>query len=683
MALAKKSLAGKARERPDLVKKVVEKVAKDGIVSTAQAVLSKLDQPIPLGYSAAGLVLDRGVGAESFDVGSRVACAGAKLANHAEFNAVPVNLCVSVPESVSDEEASFVTVGAIALQGVRTAQLTLGERIAVIGLGLIGQIAVQLCKANGCRVVGVDLDPAKIELAVALGADLALNRKDDVVGKIDAFTEGRGVDAVIICAAADSNDPVELAGEISRDRGRVVVVGAVQMNVPRRPYYDKELQFFQSRSYGPGRYDPSYEEGGHDYPFGYVRWTEKRNMQAFLDLVSGKQIQVAPLITHRFDIGVAEKAYELISGATAEPFIGVVLTYGSNEEPARTVAVSVPKPRATSTPAISLIGSGGFATSVLMPELARRKPIRLHTVVSGRGVSARHSAEKFGFASCSTDATAALTAPDVDGVIISTRHDLHAQQAALALEAGKAVFLEKPVALDEAGLRLVVDAATKPGRSLMVDFNRRFAPLTNELSAFFAGRKQPMVINYRINSGRIPGDSWIHDPAVGGGRLIGEGCHFVDFCCAVAGAEVTSVSARSVGTASGSFRNDDQFVMTVGLSDGSVASIVYTAGGDSSLPKEYVEVHCGGATAILEDFRTLQCVRNGKVKRSRSFIKDKGHGAALDAFLGAIRGGTESPISLRSIVATTLATFGARDQLGTGVTVDVRAATDALVGAAS
>ena len=680
MELARKSLLGKAADRPDLVKKVADKLARDGLVATAKTVLGKLDQPIPLGYSAAGVVLDRGAGAERFSPRDRVACAGAKLANHAELNAVPFQLCVAVPDSVSDEAASFATVGAIAMQGMRTAQLTLGERVAVIGLGLIGQLAAQLCRAQGCRVLGIDLDPVKVALAKSLGADSAVVRSGPVLEAAARLTDGRGVDAVLICAAADSDDPIQLAGELCRDRARVVVVGAVPMNVPRRPYYDKELSLLQSRSYGPGRYDSRYEEEGIDYPLGYVRWTEGRNLAAFVELCALGQVKTAPLVTHRFPIAQAEDAYRLISGESGEPFLGVVLTYPLARAAAeRTVEVTTPAPdRRPGTVRVSLVGSGSFASGVLAPELARRKDVRLRTVVSARGVSARHLAERFHFERCSTDDAAAWNDPGVHAVVIATRHDLHAAQAASALRAGKAVWLEKPAAIDPEGLRLLVRAAQESARPLFVGFNRRHAPLVERLRTRLLQRKQPAVLHYRINAGAVPLDSWIHDPRVGGGRIVGEVCHFVDLCMALTGAEVTRVFAEGVSGARAPLRNDDQLALTLKLSDGSVASIVYASGGDPSLPKERLEVLADGLSATLDDFQTLELTQNGKTERHTRLLKDKGHRAALEAFLRAARGEGSLP-SVRSMAAVTLATFAAVQSLEQGGPVEVTPSLDALL----
>ena len=667
MDLAKKSLVGKARARPDLVKKVMQRISRDGLVATGKAVFDKLDQPIPLGYSCTGKAIAVGEGVTGVAVGDRVACAGAKVANHAEVNLIPRNLCVPVPGGVSNDAAAFVTVGAIALQGVRTAVPTLGETFAVIGLGLIGQIAVQLLKANGCRVLGIDLDAGKVALASKLGADRAVVRSEDVAGACAGLTNGRGVDGVLVCAATTSNDPVVLAGDLCRDRGRVVVVGAVGMDVPRRPYYDKELSFFQSRSYGPGRYDPVYEEGGVDYPVGYVRWTEQRNMEAFLQLCASGALRMEPLVTHRFPFERAEEAYATVSGG-GDP-LGVLLEYSASEAPPRTVPL---KPTAAGEGDLSvvLVGAGNFATAVLAPAISKFPGVRLDTVVSGRGMSARHLATKFGFANCSTDADAALAAPGSTVAFVATRHDLHAAHGTKALLSGKHLFLEKPAALTEEELASLLDAERESGRVFMVGFNRRFAPLSVETKAFFAARSAPLVMHYRVNAGPIPPESWVHDPKIGGGRIVGEACHFIDLCASLACADPVSVFAQSVDPRGGA-RSDDNVALSVKFADGSVATISYVATGDPSAGKERLEVLGDGAEAILEDFRRLELRRRGKVKVVRKAAQDKGHQAGVAAFLSAVRDGGASPIPVETIAAVTRATFAALDSLATGERVDV------------
>jgi polar amino acid transport system substrate-binding protein len=666
MDLAKKSLLGKARDRPDLVKKAIARIGRDGVVATVSAVRSKLEQPIPLGYSSVGRVVAVGEGVAGINVGARVACAGAKVANHAEVNLVPQNLCALVPDDVPDEVAAFVTVGAIALQGVRIAGVALGEVYAVVGLGLIGQITVQLVKAAGGRVLGIDLDPAKVELARKLGADLAVVRDDDVASRAAALTAGRGVDGVLITAATASDDPVQLAGEICRDRGRVVAVGAVGMNLPRRPYYDKELSFYLSRSYGPGRYDPLYEEAGIDYPIGYVRWTEQRNMEAFLDQCAAKRLDLAPLVSHRFPIERAEEAYKLIgSGAGA---LGILLMYpaqAAQKGHERTVEVPSRGQPIRGDVGVSVIGAGGFASGVLVPALAKVQGVRLDAIVSARGLSARHLADKLGFASCSTDAAAALGGTSV-AVVIATRHNLHADQAIAALRAGKHVFVEKPLCLSEEELQAILAERERAGKLLMVGYNRRFSPLALELAAFLAGRRAPLVMSCRVNAGTIPADSWIHDPAVGGGRIVGEICHFIDLAAFLAGAPPTSVHCQGVAPGS-SARNDDNVLVTVGFGDGSVCSIAYVASSDASVGKERFEVMGDGAWAVLEDFRYLELRRAGKRRVMRKLVQDKGHAAELRAFVAAIRGGGPHPIEPATMAAVSLATFAAVESLRDGL----------------
>ncbi len=661
MDLGRKSLIGKARARPDLVAKVLQKVGRDGVIATARSVFAKLDVPNPLGYSCAGTVLD--AHDAPFAIGDRVACAGAKVANHAEFNAVPRNLCARVPEELTDEEAAFVTVGAIALHGVRLATLALGERVAVIGLGLIGQIAMQLCRAQGCTVLGVDLDPEKLKLARTLGCD-SVAQPDTATEAMLALSRGRGADAVIICAAADSNAPVELAGELARDRGRVVVVGAVGMNVPRRPYYDKELVFLQSRSYGPGRYDPQYEDKGVDYPIGYVRWTEQRNMESFLEAVASGRVDVKRLISHRFPIERAEEAYRLISGETGERFLGVVLTYGGEAQADKTVSLTTSDSRQRERAGLAFVGAGGFATGVLVPAFARISSTRLVSIGSGRGVTARHLAEKFHFSKATTDLAEQIKDPAVDAVVIATRHNLHAEQTALALEAGKHVFVEKPLALNEEQLARVLAAREKSGRLLMVGFNRRFSPLARELKSRFGARRGPLVMQYRVNAGVIPDGSWIKDLAIGGGRVIGEACHMIDLCGYLSDAVPVRVFAERAGA------SEDDVAITIRFSDGSVATITYASCGDPAYPKERLEVLGDGALAILEDFRSLEFA-HGKRARAASMLQDKGHAAECQAFVDAVRRNGPPPISYESLAATTRATFGALTSLATGAAVEI------------
>lgn len=665
---AGKSMLGKARERPDLVKQVMDKVKKEGLAPTVQTVMSRLDQPIPLGYSCAGVVEQVGRGAEEFAVGDRVACAGMGYASHAGSVFVPKNLTVAIPEGVSFEDSSYVTLGAIALQGVRIADVKLGETVAVIGLGLLGQISVQLLKAAGCRVIGVDLDPAKIALARELGANAAVSRSEDVKAAVESFTGGNGVDAVVIAAATDSNDPIELAGEICRERGVVSMVGAVKMDIPRKMYYEKELQLRLSRSYGPGRYDPEYEEKGHDYPFSYVRWTERRNMQEFLRLVADGYVTPSRLTSHRFPIAQAEQAYAIVTGTDRQPFLGVLLTYPEGEPaPVRTIALRARGTREAGA-GIGFVGAGNFAKSVLLPRFQKAAGARLVGVSTATGLNAKSTGDRFGFQYCTTDTSRLLADPEVDAVVIATRHGSHPHFTASALRAGKAVFVEKPLALDEEGLARVLEAQAESGQLLTVGFNRRFSPLVDELKrAFPAG--EPLAITYRINAGPIPEDSWVHDPEDGGGRIIGEVCHFADLIQHVTGEEVVEVFARSIGGRTAGLH--DTVTISLRLDGGSVASIDYFSTGDKSFPKERMEVYGGGGIAVLDDFRKLTLVRGGKRKETRRLSQDKGYDQEVAAFIQAVRGGGEPPIPLRSLVATTRATFAMEESLRTGLPVAV------------
>jgi predicted dehydrogenase/threonine dehydrogenase-like Zn-dependent dehydrogenase len=665
---AGKSMLGKARERPDLVRQVMDKVKKDGLGPTVQTVMSRLDQPIALGYSCAGIVEAAGRGAEEFAPGDRVACAGMGYASHADVVFVPRNLAVHVPDGVSLEDASYVTVGAIALQGVRVAEVRLGEAVAVIGLGLLGQLATQILRAAGCRVIGIDLDPAKVALALELGAEAAVARGADVHAAVAAFTGGRGADAVVITAATSSNDPVELAGEIARDRAVVSMVGATGMELPRKPYYEKELQLRLSRSYGPGRYDPQYEEKGADYPVGYVRWTERRNMEEFLRLVATGQVTPSRLTTHRFPIGQAAQAYEVIQGNTGEPFAGVLLTYaGRSAEPVRTVKLAA-RPAPAGALGIGFVGAGNFARGVLLPRFQKLSASTLVGVSTATGMNAKAVGERFGFAYATTDTPALLADDRVHAVVIATRHASHARFAAQALRAGKAVFVEKPLALDEAGLGEVLAAQAETGGVLTVGFNRRFSPLAAEVKGAFAPGL-PLAISYRVNAGAIPRESWIQDPEDGGGRIIGEVCHFVDLCQFLAGDEPVEAFAHALAGPEGGLQ--DTVAITLRFSRGSVATIAYFATGDKSFPKERVEVFGGGALAVLDDFREVTISSGGKRRRVKKLSQDKGFDEEVAAFVKAAARGGELPIPLQSLVATTRATFAIVESLRTGTAVRI------------
>jgi polar amino acid transport system substrate-binding protein len=666
--LARKTLVGKAMARPDQVKKVVDTLKKEGVRATFNKVRNKLDALSPLGYSAAGRVLAVGEGCEGFSVGDAVACAGAGFANHAEVIWVPSNLCARIPDGVSFEDASFSTIGAIALQGVRQAEAQLGETIAVIGLGLIGQLTVQLLRAAGCRVIGVDVDPWKVDLARAHGADLALLRSDDVTGKSFALTDGRGADAVIITAAAPDNDPVVLAGDLARDRAHVVIVGAVPLDVPRSPYYEKELDVRLSRSYGPGRYDRAYEEKGVDYPVGYVRWTENRNMQAFLHALAAKQLVLGNLVTHRIPLADAERAYDLVAGEIHERFLGVVLTYPDETTPVR--AIPTPGVRTSRGRAnVGFIGAGSFAGGTLIPILKTLPGVSLAKVCTASGLSARDTAIRHGFAASCGEPSEILDDDAVNVVFIATRHDSHAELAARALARGKAVFVEKPLALTREQLATVMQAS-EANPALTVGFNRRFSPHTEHVRQAFAGCGGALVIDIRVNAGPIPSDSWIHDPTAGGGRLLGEVCHFVDLAQSIAGAAIKRVHCAGIGLPDPASRLRDNVSITLELANGSLATIVYTSKGDMALGKERVEVFGGGISAVIDDFMTTTIVRRGKAERFKT-TQDKGHREELTRFVRMVTAGGPAPIDLAALHTSSLATIAAVEALDVGASIQL------------
>lgn len=655
--LAGESLIGKARARPDDVKKVLQKIGTDGPLPAYRQAMSRLAKPEPLGYSSAGTVVKTGV--DDFEVGDRVACAGAGYAVHAEYVAVPKNLCVRIPDGVGLREAAFTTVGSIAMHGVRNAHVTVGENVAVIGLGLIGLLTVQILKAAGCRAIGIDIDREKLALAADLGAD-AVSNYDGLGERMKVFSPF-GADAVVITAATPSSAPIEAAGRLVRDKGRVVVVGNVGMNVPRDIFYEKEAEVVVSRSYGPGRYDRNYEERGVDYPI-YVRWTERRNMEAFLELVRQKRIDLDRLITHTFPLDSAPEAYDLIS-AGRERYIGILLQYSPNGAGASGTVTRLSGPVARKVPAgartIGCIGAGVHAQSALYPNLPGL-PVNLAGVATATGLSAQSVAKKYGFAYCTTDYRAILDDPGIDAVLIATRNDLHAPMAIDALAAGKDVFVEKPLATDTEGLRGVVRAYSESENRLMVGFNRRYSPLARKMKEFFEKRSTPMVLHYRVNAGQIPPGHWVHDDEQGGGMLISECCHFFDLMQYLTGARPVQVYARAI-EATGTLRKYDNFQATLAFADGSVGTVTYTTLGDRSYSKETVEVFCDNAVGRITDFRDLELRRDGKVARERRWLaQEKGFIEELRAFVK----GEEADFA--GSVATTLATFRAWESIDTG-----------------
>ena len=650
MQLAKSSLVGKAAARPDLVRRVLVNVRKEGLRPTFDKVFAKLDTPIPLGYSLVGEVIGIGRDVAGYAPGDRVACAGAGLANHAEINAVPKNLCVRVPQGVDDEDASFVTLGAIALQGVRQAAPTLGEIVVVMGLGLIGLLTVQILKANGCRVIGFDPNPARAALAKQLGADIAVSEALNEVAL--ARTGGVGADAVIVTASSKSSEPINQAAEISRVKGRIIVVGLVGMSIDREPFYKRELELKLSMSYGPGRGDPAYEFAGRDYPLPYVRWTEQRNMEAFLGLIEQGRVTPKAYVTHRFAIAEAEKAYQLME--KGEPHLAMLLTYPEQTAAPERVVVRAPAPPREKL-GVGFIGMGNYARGVLLPKVKGAEGVALTAVVTRTGLSAHHSAEKFGFGVAATDAAAVLDDPSTNAVFIATRHDSHASLVARALSAGKHVFCEKPLALDRASLDEAIAAARAGSAVLTVGFNRRFAPLLKQARDALNPRSGPLMMIYRVNAGAIPGDSWIQRDE-GGGRILGEACHFVDaltYLCGALPIDVQASAARGHG---------DAVSAILRFADGSIGTIIYSSLGDASLPKEYLEAFAHGRAITLDDFNALTIHAGGKVKTVKA-SQDKGQSALVAAFLDAARGKAPAPIPLDEIEAVSRATIAIEEAL--------------------
>lgn len=652
---------GKARRQPDKVHEVLVKVRTDGLLTTVDAVRSKLDQPLPLGYSNVGVVKEVGGDVEGFVVGDRVVSNGP----HAEYVAVPRNLCAKVPDGVSDEAASFTIVGAIALQGVRLSQPTLGEAFVVTGLGLIGLMTVQLLRAHGCRVLGIDMDPQKLELASQLGAETVdLSKGEDPLEAAQSFSRGRGVDAVIITASTKSNEPVSQAAKMSRKRGRIVLVGVTGLELSRADFYEKELSFQVSCSYGPGRYDPEYEEEGRDYPVGFVRWTEQRNFEAVLDMIADGRLDVDPLISHRFPIGDASEAYEALSDGNN--VLGIVLKYSVKNDdgqqgPVRTVTLEAERKATPGSPSVSFIGAGNYAGRVLIPAF-KKAGAHLESVASSGGISGAHYGNKHGFAKATTESAELIADPNGQAVVIATRHDSHAKLAIDSLKAGKHVFVEKPLTLtrfelDEVESAYREAASGEAGPLLMVGFNRRFAPQVQKMKSLLEGISEPKSFVMTVNAGAIPADHWTQDPDVGGGRIIGEACHFFDLLRYLTGARIEGYAVTAMGDVPGVVVRGDKLSVTLRFADGSFGTVHYLANGHKSFPKERLEVFCSGRVLQLDNFRKLKGYGWPGFSKMNLMRQDKGQGACAKAFVDAIREGKASPIPFEELMEVSRATI--------------------------
>ncbi|GAA4226574.1 putative dehydrogenase/threonine dehydrogenase-like Zn-dependent dehydrogenase [Sagittula marina] len=651
----KGNMIQKARSQPDKVKMVLDKARTDGIFTTVEAVRSKLDQPLALGYCNVGRIIEAGSGVDGYEQGDRVVSNG----KHAEIVSVPKNLCAKIPEGVSDEAAAFTVLGAIGLQGIRLVQPTLGECMVVTGLGLIGLMTVQMLRAQGCRVLGIDMDPARLELARKFGAEVVNpGAGEDVLAAARTFSRGNGVDAVIITASSKSNEIVHQAALMCRQRGRIVLVGVVGLQLSRADFYEKELTFQVSCSYGPGRYDPSYEEGGQDYPLGFVRWTEQRNFEAVLDLMASGALDMDPLITHRFAIEDGAQAMDLL--ASGEPSLGILLSYPEGDlatPPARRVQLTGsgagPVKSGFVTPGkanVAFLGAGNYAGRTLIPAF-KAAGATLSTVVSAGGVSAVHFGKKHGIAEAATEAGPVMDDPAIDTVVIGTRHNAHAGQVLTALRAGKHIYCEKPLCLTLNELSEIADEArARPEQLLMVGFNRRFAPHVVKMKELLAPIEAPKSFIMTVNAGDIPADHWTQDPEVGGRRIIGEGCHFIDLLRHLAGAPIIKARAICLGDHPAQAIRDDKAVITLMFEDGSTGVINYLANGHKAVAKERLEVFAAGRVLQLDNFLRLTGHGFDGFKGLRQWKQDKGQFACPQAFVAAIRNGGPAPVKLDEIL---------------------------------
>ncbi|MCP4047671.1 MAG: zinc-binding dehydrogenase [Gammaproteobacteria bacterium] len=661
------NMIDKARQQPDKVRMVLDKVKTDGLIPTVQAVQAKLDQPLPLGYSNVGVIIEVGSGITDLEVGDLVVSNG----NHAEIVCVPRNLCARIPESVDPENAVFTVLCSIALQGIRLIGPTLGENIVVTGLGLIGLVTLQLLRANGCHVLGIDTNPERVAQAKALGAKTVdLSAGEDPLEKAAAFSNGRGVDGVLLTASTKSDEPVHQAAEMCRQRGRIVLVGVTGLKLSRADFFEKELSFQVSCSYGPGRYDSGYEEQGNDYPFGFVRWTEQRNFEAVLGLMATGKLDVTELISHRYKIADATDAYDLLANGSP---LGIVLEYPASEGAAqlsdkdRIVALEGAGKQEPASGTIGMIGSGNYATQVLIPAF-RDAGAGLGMLASAGGVGSVHAGKKFGFAYATTDADTIPVADSIDSVVVATRHDTHVKYAVPALQASKNVFVEKPLAVDRAQMAEVAKAYEEACASgskpiLMVGFNRRFSPLVVKLKKLLDARSEPKSFVMTVNAGAIPADHWVQDPVEGGGRIIGEACHFIDLLRFLAGAKICGVTGVQMGAAPGITIRDDKASIMLQFEDGSFGTVHYLANGHKSFPKERLEVFCGGSIIQLDNFRSLHGYGWPGFKKMKLSRQDKGNAACAAAFIAAIKSGEPSPIPAEEIFEVTAATFDAIEAL--------------------
>lgn len=682
--LGRKSLLGKARARPDLVRRFMEKSKKEGLVKTFKEALGRLDNPTALGYSSAGVVVEAGKNVHKFSPGDRVACIGAGYASHAEYITVPENLCCRIPEGLTCEEASFGMLGIIAMHGIRCAKLDFGEAVAVIGLGLLGLITVQILRAYGARVVCMDVDSAKIELAEKLGVDRAYSSEEDFRNILEKYTGGYGADAVIITAATKSDAPVNTAVEVARYGGRVVLVGVADIHPQRNEMWHKEVELIVSKAGGPGSLDPLYENNGIDYPAGYVRWTQNRNLEEFLRLIKEGKVDTRTLISHRFSISEAEGVYGNMLKNEGGPYIGVVLNYPDSSQSsegnkaAAEDKISFPEAvrdvsySKTDNISVGVIGAGLFGKALLLPELKKIPNINLSALATSSSSNAYHTARKYGFEKCTTNYKDILDNKDVNSVIILTPHSLHANIVTEALNAGKHVFVEKPLCIDEKELKEIADIKARVlDKFLMVGYNRRFSPHAARARDYMKDRREPAVINYRVNAGFVPPDHWVHSGAEGGSRIIGEVCHFVDVLQFLTGRNPVKVYAERVSGDNTTILNSDNIAVTLKFEDGSIGSIIYSASGDKAFSRERVEIFSEGKTIVIRDYRETRLYCSGRKKTFKTFNQEMGYKDELRHFFSVISGESVPEVTANDIFCSTLTVFKINESLARGKPVEI------------
>lgn len=661
----KANLLDKARQQPDKLRQVLDKMKTDGLLPTLDAVRTKLDQPLPLGYSNAGIVLAVGQGVQGFSVGDRVVSNG----NHAEIVCVPKNLCAKIPDGVNDEAAAFTVIGAIGLQGIRLANPTLGEFFVVTGLGLIGLITVQLLKAHGCRVLGIDLDSKKLQLAKHFGAEVVdLSKGEDPVAIANSFSNGYGVDGVLITAATKSSEPIHQSAQMCRKRGRIVLVGVTGLVLSRADFYEKELSFQVSCSYGPGRYDPEYEQKGRDYPFGLVRWTEQRNFEAILNMLADKKLDIQRLITHRLPFDQALEAYNLLSAG--KPYIGIILDYSQKENidlRNQTVLLDYSTNQRVTIISkkqnvVGMIGAGNFTNQVLLPAL-KKTGVRLKTIASSGGITGVHVGRRFGFEKTTTDPAEIIQDNEINSVFITTRHNTHARYVKAALKAGKHVFVEKPLCISRNELAEIAQLSNANSQVIMVGFNRRFSPLAKQAKELLGTITEPKTIIMTVNAGFIPADHWTQDPEVGGGRIIGEACHFIDLLRFLVGFQIVDLKVTTIGSLPGIKIKEDKITFTLVFADGSMGTVHYFSNGHKSFPKERLEVFCGGRILAIDNFKVLIGYGWPNFKKMKLWRQDKGHYEEVRAFVDAVQNGQSYPIPLDEIVEVSKTCFDILDKV--------------------